>query len=126
MLPDMQFQDNRSIGAGYPLPLWRSDEIVDDRRGFSLPATLTPGKAFFETGLFWLSADGEIAGDIVDDQGRIGGGQIVLGPFEICNGVADVSFDGLAPVGTDFEGRIALDGVSIQQPLDDPATLQFS
>ena len=72
MLPDMQLQDNRSIGAGYPLPLWRSDDIVDDRRGFSLPATLTPGKAFFETGLFWLSADGAIRrGDIVDDQGRI-------------------------------------------------------
>ncbi len=111
MLPDMQLQDNRSIGAGYPLPLWRSDDIVDDRRGFSLPATLTPGKAFFETGLFWLSADGAIRrGDIVDDQGRIGGDQIVLGPFEICNGVADVSFDALAPVGADFEGRIALDG----------------
>ncbi len=60
----------------------------------------------------------------MDDQGRIGGDQIVLGPFEICNGVADVSFDALAPVGADFEGRIALDGVSIQQPLDNPGTLQ--
>jgi 4-amino-4-deoxy-L-arabinose transferase-like glycosyltransferase len=125
MLPEMQLQDNGLLGNGYPLTLWRDDDIVDDRRSFDLPETLTPGKAFFETGLFWLAGDGGIRrAGIVDGEGRIGGDQIVFGPLKICDGVADVSFDGLVTVGADFEGCIALDGVWIQQSQENPTTLQ--
>lgn len=125
MLPEMQLQDNGLLGNGYPLTLWRDDDIVDDRRSFDLPETLTPGKAFFEVGLFWLAANGSIRrAGIIDGEGRIGGDQVVFGPIEICDGVADVSFDELKAIGADFEGRIALDGVLIQQSQEEPTTLQ--
>lgn len=125
MLPEVQLQDNGLLGNGYPLTLWRDDDIVDDRRSFDLPETLTQGKAFFEAGLFWLATDGGIRrAGIVDGEGRIGGDQVVFGPIEICDGVADVSFEGLTTVGADFEGRIALDGVWVQQSQEEPTALQ--
>lgn len=124
MLPTMQLQDNGLPGNGYPLTLWRTDDIVDDRRSFNLPEMLTPGKAFFESGLFWFAADGGILrAGIVDSEGKIGGDQIIFGPLEICDGVTDISFDGLTPVGAEFEKRIALDGVWVQRPQNDAAAL---
>ncbi len=125
MLPEMQLQDNGLLGNGYPLTLWQADDIVDDRRSFDLPETLIPGKGFFESGLFWLAADGAVErADIVDGEGRVGGDQVVFGPVDVCDGVADVPFDEPTPVGADFEGKIALDGVWVQQPQGDPVMLQ--
>jgi hypothetical protein len=124
MLPEGQLQDNALLGNGYPLTLWRADDIVDDRRVFDLPATLSPGKGFFEAGLFWLAPDGSIErAGIVDGEGRIGGDQVTFGPIELCDGVADDAFEGLVAVGADFEGRIALDGVRMMQTAVAPATL---
>ncbi|MFN3983102.1 MAG: hypothetical protein ACK4SA_22205, partial [Caldilinea sp.] len=124
-LPAQQLQDNGHIAENFPLALWLADDIIDSRRSFNLPNPLQPGKAFFETGLFWLAPNGSIErAGIVDGEGRIGGDQVVFGSIEICGGVADVSFDGLTAIGADFEGRIALDGVLIQQSQEEPTTLQ--
>jgi len=125
MLPEQQLQDNGHIVETFPLALWQAGDIIDTQRNFSLPDSLPPGKAFFEAGLFWLAPDGSIErAGIVDGEGRIGGDQVIFGPLEICDGVADVSFDGLSAVEADFEGRIALDGARIQQAQDAPGTLQ--
>ncbi len=125
MTPDLQLQDNGPLGNGYPLTLWREDDIVDDRRAFALPEPLTPGKAYFETGLFWLSSNGAIRrAGIVDAEGRIGGDQVVFGPIELCNGVARVSFDDLSPVGAVFENRIALEGLRSERPANEPGALR--
>lgn len=125
MLPDRQLQDNGPLGNGYPLTLWRDEDVVDDRRAFVLPEPLPSGKAYFEAGLFWLSADGAIRrAGLVDAEGRIGGDQVVFGPIEVCQGVGRVSFDDLSPVGAVFEGRVALDGIQLERPTDAPDLLR--
>ncbi|MCS6825477.1 MAG: glycosyltransferase family 39 protein [Caldilinea sp.] len=125
MLPELQLQDNGPLGNGYPLTLWRNDDVIDDRRTFLLPDHLTPGKGYFEAGLFWLSSSGVVRrAGIVDAEGRIGGDQVIFGPIELCNGVAKAAFDDLSPVGAVFEGRIALDGVRSERPADEPGMLR--
>lgn len=124
MLPDRQLQDNGPLGNGYPLTLWRGEDIVDDRRAFVLPEPLPSGKAYFEAGLFWLFSNGAIRrAGIVDAEGRISGDQVVFGPIELCHGAGEVSFDGLLPVGAVFEERIVLDGIRIERPPDEPGLL---
>jgi len=125
MLPDRQLQDNGPLGNGYPLTLWQGEDIVDDRRAFVLPRPLPSGKAYFEAGLFWLFSNGTIQrAGIVDAEGRIGGDQVVFGPIELCHGVEEVSVDDLSPVDAIFEGRIALDGIRIERPPDEPGLLR--
>ncbi|MFO7632535.1 MAG: hypothetical protein R6W76_08355, partial [Caldilinea sp.] len=121
MLPETQLQENGLMGNGYPMTLWRPDDIVDDRRDFELPEMLTPGKAYFEVGLFWLAPDGGLQrAGILDGDGNIAGDQVVFGPIAICDAISVASFDELTPLDARFEERIELAGIKLEprQPGD--------
>ena len=117
MLSEMQIQDNGPLGNGYPMTMWRPNDIVDDSRSFDLPETLTSDKAYFETGLFWLAPNGSIQrAGIVDGDGNTAGDQVTFGPIAICDGVPEVSIDELTPLDARFEERIELVGIQLVPP----------
>ena len=85
LLPDgAQVQENGNLGRGYPVDLWQPDEVVDDRRSFSVPIDAAPGKARFEIGLYNPSVpDGAERIAVVDDSGAAVDDHVLLGAVAI-------------------------------------------
>jgi len=119
-----QVQENGGLGRGYPIDLWQPGEVVDDRRLFPLPIDATPGKAYFEVGLFDPQTPGGVDRiGILDGNGNLAADSVAFGAVAIDMAPPQASHDDLTPVSAIFDGRIELAGWRAQTSPDDPAAL---
>ena len=119
-----QVQENGNLGRGYPVDLWLADQVVDDRRSFSVPIGAAPGKARFEIGLYDPSVpDGAERIAVVDDSGAAVDDRVLLGAVAIDFAPPQAPVDDLTRLDVRFDERIGLAGWSAHAAADDPTML---
>jgi hypothetical protein len=118
--------NNGPIAGGY-FPSSSSTTILDEVREFTVPPAMSPGKAFFEVGLYRydprLATSGQDRLSIVDDEGHAVADAVTLGGLWIGPEPSQADFSDLTPLGVQFDGQIELVGSRVQPKPEDPSQL---
>jgi 4-amino-4-deoxy-L-arabinose transferase-like glycosyltransferase len=125
-----QIQENGGLGQGYPIDLWQPGEMVDDRRLLVIPpetaATMQPGKAHFEVGLFdTRTPEGVDRIGILDGEGNVAADSVAFGPVAIDMDPPQAPMDDLARLDVVFDGVMELAGWRAE-PGDEGLTVELA
>ena len=125
-----KIQENGGLGRGYPIDLWQAGEVVDDRRLVAIPpdmiASIQPGKAYFEVGLFDVRTPGGVDRiGILDGEGNVAADSVAFGPVAIDMAPPQVPLDDLAPLDVVFDGVMELAGWRVD-PADDGLSVELA
>ena len=104
-----QSQDNSELGNTYPPSLWTPGQVVETRRLLPVPPEAQPGKAIFETGLYFPHPDGSSARvDLIDGNGQVAGDSLRFGAVTIGQAPPPADWTGLTQTGATFDGTMEL------------------